>query len=192
VGGQIQYYGPFARYDPSALSILDTFCRATARRSGRLYSTFPNRDLLAPRFHAGLIPSAYTYAASILTMTALRVAADFVGGTDTRLTLLRRAAGWPQRQYASSTFTMSPASSSMAGRVLWAAQVCRVLMVQQGFPHADVDIPVFYSPPDQATPPTTAWCQSQITGSRVCTAYVNEVSSQWYTASDLSEMTKAD
>jgi hypothetical protein len=63
VGGQIHYYGPFARYEPSSLALLDTFCRATARRSGKLFSTFPNRELLAPRFPAGLIPANYNYNA---------------------------------------------------------------------------------------------------------------------------------
>ena len=107
---------------------------------------------MAPNMRLGLIPARISYAAAILTMTAQRVAIDFVSGFSHRLSLLQADAGWPYRQFAASAVTSSPASGSMAGRVLWAAQTCRVLLVQQGLPHLEGDIPVLYTPQPPAAP----------------------------------------
>jgi hypothetical protein len=127
----------------------------------QLFSTFPNRELLAPRFHAGLIPANINYAAAILAMTAQRIAVEYLEGTTKRLACLQAHPHWPQRQYSSSTYTKSPASSSLAGRVLWAAQVCKVILVQQGMPHQAGDIPVLYSTSDGQAPSPPHWGVTQ-------------------------------
>ena len=87
-------------------------------------------------------------------MNAQRVAADYVAGSDTRMALLQADRLWPQRQVSSSAVTLSPATCSMAGRVLWAAQICRVLLIQQGRPHPDEDIPILFTPRSAFPTPT--------------------------------------